>query len=521
MSLETLNGIEYLGAHLKFKVPGYREKSDGHVYYRIVAQFTLVEPFKKVDFEYTYENCLTLFKTLSSQCPDLPQLPGIGLFGFKPNGFDTEKRRVDLEKWLGALVWRCDVLGSECFYNFCNLGQMLDKKWLKQPDCILKFNYGHSFPVQDFFYEPDTQVCFVLTTDDSIASKMQGLMGIFGKSIKPSFHSQLIGYRLDVDNNENPITQTLWTIQYQQRGTMIKWDEKLTILGIGFDDGHIICLRIATNKKYQEYSEFCYIHKHTQAVNGIEFNSLTGHCYSISKDKCLITTDLANPSSILKEKEFVNELTCLTTNQYRLFVGDNVGSIYIFSFENGPLHAVHQIKQDVAMQLTSIQYCPIKNYLICGSKEGYLSVFEIGKQGKEKSTNQITLLKTIPNKVVQFSISTKEIYVNYGSSVIILESTNMKYLYSLEAHNKDITKIQLFDSIGLLITSSKDNTVKFWQYKYFPHILLNNDILPLRKEPVAEHKVTIRQQGGEQFKQAVQLQQQQMKPELEDLDHWQ
>lgn len=45
MSLNTLNGIEYLGAHIKvfiyyhfiqFKVPGYREKSDGHIYYRIV-----------------------------------------------------------------------------------------------------------------------------------------------------------------------------------------------------------------------------------------------------------------------------------------------------------------------------------------------------------------------------------------------------------------------------------------------------------------------------------------------------
>jgi hypothetical protein len=34
---------------------------------------------------------------------------------------DAEKRRVDLEKWLGALVWRCDVLSSEYFYNFCNV----------------------------------------------------------------------------------------------------------------------------------------------------------------------------------------------------------------------------------------------------------------------------------------------------------------------------------------------------------------------------------------------------------------
>ncbi|CAD8060388.1 unnamed protein product [Paramecium sonneborni] len=520
MSLDTLNGIEYLGAHLKFKVPGYREKADGQIYYRIVLQFTLVEPFKRSDLEYTYDNCIALCKQLTVQCPDLPQLPGIGMFGFKPNTFDSEKRRVDLEKWLGALIWRCDVLGSESFYNFCDLQQLIGRKWLLQPKPSLKIHYGHAFPITDFHYEPDTQVFFVLTTDDSISSKMQGFMGIFGKSLKPSFHTQLICYRLDVNKDGQAIAQSLWTLQYQQRGTMMRWDEKLTILGIGFDDGQIVCLRIPTNKQYLEYSEFCCIHKHTQSINGIAFNNLTGHCYSIGRDKCLITTDLANPSNVLKEKDFTNELTCMTTNQYRLFVGDNIGSIYIFSFENGPLHAIHQIKQDVTMHLTSIQFCPIKNYLICGSKEGYLSVFEIAKQGKEKSSNQITLLKTLPNKVVQFSISTKEIYVNYGNCIVILESTNMKYLYSLDAHDKDITKIQLFDSIGLLISSSKDNSVKFWQYKFFPHILLNHDIIPYRKEPITEQKVQIRQQGGEQNKQ-VQQTQQQMKPELEDLDHWQ
>jgi len=32
-----------------------------------------------------------------------------------------EKRKLDLEKWLGALVWRCDVLGSKDFQNFSNV----------------------------------------------------------------------------------------------------------------------------------------------------------------------------------------------------------------------------------------------------------------------------------------------------------------------------------------------------------------------------------------------------------------
>lgn len=108
-------------------------------------------------------------------------------------------------------------------------------------------------------------------------------------------------------------------------------------MGIGFDDGNIICLRVATQKGYAEYTEFCEIKKHTSSVNGIAFNSLTGHVYSIGRDKCLITTDLANPSSILKEREFVNELTCLITNEYRLIIGDSMGNIYIFNFEDGPL----------------------------------------------------------------------------------------------------------------------------------------------------------------------------------------
>ena len=35
----------------------------------------------------------------------------MGVFGFKPTALEAEKRRIELEKWLCAIVWRCDVLG--------------------------------------------------------------------------------------------------------------------------------------------------------------------------------------------------------------------------------------------------------------------------------------------------------------------------------------------------------------------------------------------------------------------------
>ncbi|CAD8057551.1 unnamed protein product [Paramecium sonneborni] len=135
------------------------------------------------------------------------------------------------------------------------------------------------------------------------------------------------------------------------------------------------------------------------------------------------------------------------------------------------------------MQLIFIQYCPIKNYLIYESKDGYLSVFEIEEQEKQQKKQSIFFTQ---NSQQYLFLSTQK-------------KINLYVLYLLETHNQEITKIQLFDSKGVFIRSNKDNAVKFWQFQYFPHILLNISILLFQKEPVVEHKV-IRQQDDEQNK---------------------
>jgi len=80
------------------------------------------------------------------------------------------------------------------------------------------------------------------------------------------------------------------------------------------------------------------------------------------------------------------------------------------------------------MNITSLSYCESKHFLICSSKEGYFSVYDMGRPGKEKNTNLISLQKTFPNQSLDFSLSAKEIYVNYNNNVVILESINLKNL---------------------------------------------------------------------------------------------
>lgn len=113
-------------------------------------------------------------------------------------------------------------------------------------------------------------------------------------------------------------------------------------------------------------------------------NQLGGQLYSISRDRCLITTDLNNPNNMMKEKEFPHELTCMLQHKdhKRLFIGDAGGSIYIFHYEDGTLQAAHQIKPNMKVSITTIQFHEKKQFLIIGSKEGIVMVFDLGRPGK-------------------------------------------------------------------------------------------------------------------------------------------
>lgn len=81
------------------------------------------------------------------------------------------------------------------------------KRWLEIPNPSIKLIQGHAFPVQDFHYEADSQVCFVLTADDSLTGKMQSFVNTFMGQSKTGVRSQLIAYRLDVDEQGEPVTK--------------------------------------------------------------------------------------------------------------------------------------------------------------------------------------------------------------------------------------------------------------------------------------------------------------------------
>ena len=71
------------------------------------------------------------------------------------------------------------------------------------------------------------------------------------------------------------------------------YDPLLTLLSIGLENGNIHILRIQTERNFSKYDEFCLVKKHTDRITGIAFDPRTAAMFSISKDKCLLVTDIS------------------------------------------------------------------------------------------------------------------------------------------------------------------------------------------------------------------------------------
>lgn len=107
-----------------------------------------------------------------------------------------------------------------------------------------------------------------------------------------------------------------------------------------------------------------------------------------------------------------------------------------------------------------------KNYVFtAGYDDGEITIFNIEKPGKEKLFKLVASLKGKRSaRFLEWSSQRGEIYAGYKDGTITFWNTKKgDSFYVLQAHSSDITKLQYFEDKKLLLTSSKEKVIKFWQ----------------------------------------------------------
>ncbi|KRX00925.1 WD40-repeat-containing domain [Pseudocohnilembus persalinus] len=441
------------------KIPKYIEKDSKLTLYHI--EITIKKHTWTVDRSYQeFEN---FHHSLGQITIQVPNLPSQQIFSLTQN--QKDQRRKDLEKFLGFIKYRRDIVVSQLFKDFLQISSKEEfENWDINIVKKAQLKEKHKFPVYDVHYIPDQQILFVLTGSHSIKNKVGGFFSAITKNSKMEAGT-LFCYRSIFKNFEFDL---MWQHDFNSGPTKMSWDPKLTILAVGQMNGTITCLRVSTEKNYSSYVEFCNIKRHTDQVKDLILNERSAELYSISRDKQLNVTNISKENGAIESKIFPTILNTMVLEklQDRLYLGGQDGRIYIYQckvFEK--LKALHKIDADgpnnsiVSMSIN-------KKFLLVASVFGYVQVYDLKEPGKEKLMSPISTLRFDTDiRSLAFNYKDREVYANNNNGVVILDSTKGNPIKAIAAHSEQITQIQLIEEESLLITASKDMSVKVYKIR--------------------------------------------------------
>eukprot|EP01016_Furgasonia_blochmanni_P039362 TRINITY_DN4880_c0_g1_i2.p1 TRINITY_DN4880_c0_g1~~TRINITY_DN4880_c0_g1_i2.p1 ORF type:complete len:567 (+),score=161.86 TRINITY_DN4880_c0_g1_i2:131-1831(+) len=431
--------------------------------YKSQKQWTMEKRFS--EFE-------EMHKLLAKRIANIAYLPAKSLL---PLGYvEVQKRKKDLETYLNATCNREDCLNVDEFREFIDLESFVEYSFCPPAQIFEIKNLPMS--VCDMIFLPTRGVLILGLRETSIISKMESYftMKLFGK--KNENNNQKVNtdpmgaVLLYIESPLGSYNFTkLWRKNFGSGVSCIEWDDDLALLGVGLEDGTIECLSLAPEHNFENYDEFCIVKRHTDTVNDMAFLGTTGTLYSVSKDKHLILTEMNRVDTyFIEEKIFTHELTgiILDKENKRIFVSDSQGSIHIYSLESKrpAMIFLHSLKQE-GCNIRTIVMDPDRKFLLAGSSNGMVLIFQIGKPGKEKLSQLVSSIETSKNiRSIGVILNTKELFVAGGApNVQMIHSNSGQHFYALPAHEDNVEKIILLGDERVIISGSKDRSVKGWK----------------------------------------------------------
>lgn len=196
----------------------------------------------------------------------MPYLPAKSLLKLK--GQEIDKRKLDLEKYIRALCLRKDVVQLPDFLNFIDFESYNTNEIFSPKELGGLTNL--SFGVSDFLFVKEAKILFVALADMSILSKMDDIFSSFTSKGNNDIRGSVHAYKVEGTNNlsfnllwkkdfKNPVFLLLnffvLFIIFFSKTTCLYWDQALTFLAVGFDEGSCECIRVSTEHNYQEFDE--------------------------------------------------------------------------------------------------------------------------------------------------------------------------------------------------------------------------------------------------------------------------
>ena len=260
---------------------------------------------------------------------------------------------------------------------------------------------------------------------------------------------------------------------------------------IGRTDGFISIHSLDKESRFKRVDLVIELKNHVSSVNGVWFDNLEKKVYSVSSDKKFAASEINYNSQITEISRSPFDYTCLKPDiKYdRLFTASEGGIIEIFSIKKFPPNKVCSTSITGVGNIRDIFININQFYIFACDVKGKISVLDFGSINNNNNNNNSNFCSEISQfggktalRAIIYDENKKELITGDESGKIVVWSIKTgQPIFSWGAHDNGsaITKLTYDQKNRILISGSKDKSIKFWK---LPDNWINSEVLKFENE---------------------------------------
>ena len=507
----TVNSI------LQIDVPSFEDKfvnNKSETFFLIIIKNLYNQSRWKL--EKTYQDFITLNAALTKLLPSVPTFGKNKSFFKSSKDYNTiVQRKLEIFDYLCECVSRKDIISNKSFINFIELEKNFPELVYNSPD-FLDVIKDSTMTVTEIQYLEKQNIVITILSDLEISSRMDSYMksGELLSFKKEEITSQemsrnelgdeearknkvgafVVSKLITYKNKKNELKVKLDKIfakYFTEITGSLFYDTYKNIFALGLMSGKILFYKVAPDSGFSQFDFMEELKCHSGMVTGVALNTENNTFFSCDDTGSFFFGNF----EMIHKKNYYPKLISKSSKGYsklyyekdceRLYLSTNNGHLEVYLTSASSVTFVKDIICN-----TSFNYClndlvpyTIKHYLFSCSDKGNISVFDLGKQGQEKTTKELSYFNYYDSKfqmkTIIYNPDTNEIITGDDQGRIIFWS--LKYgkpihVTRVSRKKKCIMKIKFVENSEeknkLLLVSSKDNSVYVIR---LPLKWLNND----------------------------------------------
>ena len=459
---------------------------------------------KKWTLEKTYRDVELLNSELSKELPQVPPFSSFSLFKSSRSYNTIVERKEEINTFLNESISRKDILSQKAFYEFIELDKNFPEYIYNSPELVDIID-NSPLSVNEIFYLEKENILFVLLSDFNLTARVDSFIknnDVLNWNKEAPTPQMLSENDL---NNENASQNSTGgfgvykVVTYKNKKNILKvklekifikyfqdltgslfYDKKSNIFMIGFNSGKIIFYKILPDSVFTQFDYMAELKYHSSKVTGISIDPNNNNFYTCSDDGKFCQGVV----NLIHHNNYSPEIIHQTSAGYSYMFYDIINERIFLSTYNGHLE-VYIISSEMASfiidvdtsnnnkySLNDLYPYNIKHYLFSCSDFGNISVFDLGKQGQEKTTKELSFFDYYNSKIKIKSV----VYDPDTNQVISGDDCGRLIFWSLKygkpihvtkvcSSGKGIIRIRFIENSEepnkLLIVSCLDNSIYF------------------------------------------------------------